>query len=271
MPAIKKTSARNGSADSDTEVGEADREMLKRINATKFDRSGLRIHTAPLARDEYDFRAVKSWEAKMVAEYEYAREIRRHYEAHKILCESLLGSKRARKELMGFKYPAPNHLIIDRGLFPMPWMELRRIVGPVKQPLIERMGAIQEVDQEWFDRGMGSENTDLSFHRIRIDWSKGSKAIQREMLDWVISMAKGRSHAKYPVDYNVKLQQLAAWRAARAGLNAQDYLKLRMRSFKMSRVEDFRHAGLNAYEDPSTFKKACSVVDTLFKGLLKEM
>jgi hypothetical protein len=273
MHAIKKTSARNGSADSDTEVEEAEREMLERINATKFDRSGLRVHTAPLARDEYDFRAVQPWEAKMVAEYEYDREIKRHYDAERILCEAMLGSTRSKKEMVKWRYPNPNplaHHHLLGVLFPMPWKEHRRIMGPGTPPEVNGLEAFEEIDEERFNRGLEASTPKWSYHRIFIDWSKGSKAVQREMLHWVSSMAKGRSRAKYPVDYNVRLQQLAAWRAARAGMGAQDYLKLRMHSFKMSRVEDFRYAGLNAYEDPSTFKKACSVVDTILKRNLKE-
>lgn len=247
--------------------------MLERINTTKFDRSGLRIHTAPLARDEYDFRAVQPWEAEMVAKYEYDREIKRHYEAERIVCEAMLGSSRAKKEMMKWRYPNPNplaHHHLLGAFFPRPWREHRRMWGSGKPP--ERNGgeAFEEIDEERFNRGLEATIPKWSYHRIFIDWSKGSKAVQREMLQWVSSMSKGRSRAKYPVDYNVRLQQLAAWRAARAGMGAQDFLKLRMRSFKMSRVEDFRHAGLNAYEDPSTFKKACSVVDTILKRNLKE-
>lgn len=253
--------------------GDVEREMLARIAATKFDRAGLRIHSTPLAREEYDFRGIETWEAEAVARYEYAREIRRHYDAARIFYEATGGSRRAQKEMIGWKFPAPNplpsHLILD-GAFPMAWMELRRIMGPGKPPVIERMGAIHEVEQEWCDRGMESDRTDLSFHRLRIDWSRGSKAIQREMLLWIGAMAKERSRAKSPVDFGLRLQQLAVWRASRAGMDATHFFNLRKKAFKMSSDSDFKNLGINQYDDPSTFKSACRLVDSILKRLLKE-
>ena len=267
MPTAKRTSKK----ERPPAAGEVEREMLERINATKFDRSGLRIHTAPLARDEYDFRNVESWEAGAVARYEYAREIRRHYDGTRLYYDAVGGSRRARKEMVNWKYPAPNplpyHVIYD-GLFPMPWMEYRRIMGKGKQPVIDRIAAVEEVDQEWFDQGVKSDNTDLSFHRLRIDWSRGSKAIQRELLHWIGSMAKTRSRAKRPVDYSLRLQQLAAWRASRAGMDASEFFNLRKKAFKMSSDGDFKKARINQYDDPSTFNDACRLVDALLGKLL---
>jgi hypothetical protein len=245
-----------------------EKELLERIKATKFAPDGLRVHTAPLSRYEYDFRALPVWEYERVAKYEYKREIQRFYITHK---EMVRGDWPALKRKQpSWEYPSP--LADECLLFPIPWMELRRIVGPTPppEPSVGGFTAIHEVDADWLERGIMAEHPDVSFHRLRLDWNKGSKAIQRELLAWTSEMAKAHKRAKNPVDFNLRLQQLAAWRAKRAGMNADDYLQLRLKTFKMGKASDFSKAKLSAYEDPSTFRSACRNVDAILKGLLKE-
>ena len=243
--------------------GEIEAELLERITAAQFDRFGLRIHTVPLARDEYDFRALPVWELERVAKYEYKREIRRYYDAHRELLAGNMAALKGRQP----SWKNPNPLVDECLLFPMPWMELRRIMGPSPESTVERLGAICEVDQDWLEQGVKAENPDLSFHRLRLDLSKGSKAIQRELLAWAGGLAKGRKRARSPVDYSLRLQQLAAWRARRAGMEPDEYLKLRLKTFKMARAADLPKAKLHAYEDPSTFRNACKVADSILKEI----
>jgi hypothetical protein len=127
------------------------------------------------------------------------------------------------------------------------------------------------VDQEWLERGVKAGNPDESFHRLRLDWSKGSKAIRSELLTWAGGLAKAHKRSRSPVDYKFRLQQLAAWRAQRAGMNADEYLKLRLKTFKMARASDLPKAELHAYEDPSTFRNACKVAGSLLKRLCTEI
>jgi hypothetical protein len=256
-----------------------EREILELINATKFDRSGLRVHTAPLARDEYDFRGIEAWEVEAVARYEYAREIRRHYDATRIFYDAVGGSRRAQKEMVSWKFPAPNPLpdhLTHSGIFPMPWMEYRRIMGPGKQPEIERMGAIHEVDQEWFDRGMESENTDLSFHRFRVDWSRGRDAIKKDFSAWIDDVSKGRkTYQRRPKNKVIedRLDQLAAWRAHRAGLNHAAFTALSPRT-PYADATAFRRAHekadmiLRSFND-AAWLKAAKKSEAMFRGLKK--
>jgi hypothetical protein len=253
MPTAKRTSkkARPPAA------GEVEREMLERINATKFDRSGLRIHTAPLARDEYDFRDVESWEARAVFQHEYSREIRRNYDASRIYYEAAGGSRRAQKEMVNWKFPAPNPLpydLIHPGLFPMPWLEYRRIMGQGEQPVIDCMGAVWEVDQEWFDWGMESEETNKSFHRLRLDWSRGRDAIKKDFSAWLDGMSKGRKTIQRRAKGRViedRLDQLVAWRAHRAGLNHAAFTALSPRT---------------PYADATAFRRAHEKADKILRS-----
>ena len=264
MPAARKPTKKSRPAPE----GDVEAELLERIATAKFDKSGLRIHHAPLSRDEFDFRALPAWEFERVAKYEYKREIQRFYMAHK---EMVNGEWPALKQRQpSWEYPSP---LADEGLlFPIPWMELRRIVGPTPppEPGVGGFTAIDEVDADWLERGILAEDPDVSFHRLRLDWNKGSKAIQRELLAWTSEMAKAHKRAKNPVDFNLRLQQLTAWRAKRAGMNADDYLKLRLKTFKMARASDLPKSSLHAYEDPSTFRNACKVADSILQGLCKE-
>ena len=50
-------------------------------------------------------------------------------------------------------------------------------------------------------------------------------------------------------------------------MEPDEYLKLRLKTFKMARAADLPKAKLHAYEDPSTFRNACKVADSILKEI----
>ena len=225
-------------------------ELLKRIDGTKFDRSGLRIHHSPLAREEYDFRGIEVWEAESVAICEYQRDIKRYYDAARELVTGDLASLKKRPH--GPFHPSP---LADDPLFPVPSMELRRIMGPGKKPISERITAIREVDQDWFDRVTG-EDPDLSFHRLRIDWRQGREIIKRDLGKWIDELGKNRKTIQRRAKARViedRLDQLAAWRAHRAGLNHAKFTQLSPRI---------------PYSDATAFRRAHEKAEKLLRSFL---
>jgi len=232
------------------EVDLVRKDLLARITAAEFDKSGLRIHQAPFARDEFDFSWVQPWEAEDVARYEYQRELKRYYDSHRLFLNEDFSAMKKKQSVLVDSW----HL---QTLFPLPYGEFARLFSEDdRRTIVERIGAFHEVDHEWTDR-LTRENPDLSFHHLRIDWSRGRDAIKRDFAKWLDESGKDRKTIQRRPKEKViseRLDQLAAYRAHCAGLNQSSFAALKPRI---------------SYGDASAFRKGWKKAEVILKSFLK--
>jgi hypothetical protein len=229
--------------------------LLERLEKVTFGKDGLRELNEFMHPGEYGFHAVTDDIVDLVLEHEIERELHPYYE------NAIHAQRREFEKVSRGTWGIPSALVcfpcsLWAASFPLSWGE---ITGGQK-PVIEResITAVTEIDQEWFDQGLKSSNPELSFHRLRIDWRKGSKAIQAELETWVKEMSskrparRGRTAA---VQMQDKLNHLAAWRAHRAGLCWEEFYALspRMR-----------------YTDSTSYRTAWKNAEAFLKERLKQ-
>ena len=199
------------------------KEILKRLEKVAFAKDGLRIMPKWLGREEYDFKNVPIDLVPEVMEWEFQRELSPYYTGAALVLRGEHAKFKKTKAILTFS--------VWSFLFPLSYNEITKLTGPTILDK-ESLGAVAEIDQEWLDRGLEGANPDLSFHRIRLNWKMGSKAIQAEMERWIIKMAKDHSPRRgrpYLKQCDDKLDQLAAWRAHRAGCDHDEFKRLEPR------------------------------------------
>ena len=226
------------------------KELLKRLEKVAFGKDGLRIMPKWLGREEYDFKNVPIDLVPEVMEWEFQRELSPYYTGAALVLRGEYAKFKKTKAVLPWT--------VWSTLFPLSYNEITKLIGPTKIDL-ESLGAVTEIDQEWLDQGLKGANPDLSFHRIRLDWRMGSKAIQAELERWIIKMAKdhsprrGRTYLKQCDD---KLDQLAAWRAHRAGCDHDEFKRLEPRM---------------PYSGASAYRTAWKEAEKAIKGELKAL
>jgi hypothetical protein len=229
--------------------------LLARLEAVKFRKDGLRDLNEFMHPGECDFRGVHDGIAGLVLEHEVQRELAPYYEnAKHAACGDYSLVQRGAGGIKTALVCFPSSLWAS--FFPLTFREITEAIGPIN-PDQEKLGAVTEIDQEWFSQGLQSTNPELSFHRIRIDWTKGFKAIQQEMEGWIKNMAKQHSPRRGRVQWKAqqdKLNQLAAWRAHRAGLNHTSFWQLAPRQ---------------PYTDATSFRTAWMTADKFLKDQVK--
>ena len=228
--------------------------ILERLEKVTFGKDGLRELDEFMHPGEHSFHAVTDDIVDLVLEHEIERELSPYYEnaihAHR---GEFYKVSRGTSNIPSALVCYPSSLWSS--YFPLSWGE---ITGNIQQEIErESISAVTEIDQEWFDQGIKGANPHLSFHRLRIDWLKGSKAIQEELEKWVKEMASQRPARRgrtASVQMQDKLNQLAAWRAHRAGLSWHEFRSLAPR---------------RPYTDATSYRTAWKNAESFLKDRMK--
>ncbi len=227
----RKTSTAHGEQDDLRKITAL---LRAKIKTTKFDRSGLRIHQLPLITEELDFKEIPKEMAQQVAEWEYSRELAANYPDH--------------GRLLPYLWSA---------FFPLSFREIENLWGEKIRTNTDKIGAFSEIDQDWLAAGMTTKKPELAFHSIRLDWSRGAEAILVDFEKWIRGQSSSRTAKRRRPSSKIhqdRLDQLAAWRAHRAGLSHVHFLEYDVRC---------------PYADASAFRNAWKQAEKTLLSLSK--
>ena len=267
-----------------------------RLDKTKFE-DGLRVLTKNLHSNEFNFRDVPVEEAEFAVFWECRRELEKYYRGH---WKPHKDGTRIYRPAKGLSLAAL-HWAMNMQYFPLPYVEIkkmgllsflgtpsppavheedffefRRIFEDTQLPIWRRINQFgtQSFSKHVFapvQEGakrippIFNPESSLSMHCLVLDWSRGSKTIQREIEKWVKKMTYLHPAPAQSV-YEKRLDQIGAWRAKRAGLNAQEYLDLRMRTFGCKKTSEMKRDHV-LYEDPSTFRTASKTAEKFIRSI----
>jgi hypothetical protein len=201
--------------------------LTARIKATRFDADGLRIHSLPFHQGEWSFTDIPDHLAKDVAEWEYQRELERNYPTEGRLLPFLWSD-----------------------FFPLSFSEIENLWGEKIRPETDHLPAFGVIDQDWFTAATSSTPQNLAFHQVRIDWSRGAEAIRADFEKWIKDESAKRTALRRRPSWKIhqdRLDQLAAWRAHRAGLSHVHFIEHQVRK-PFSDASAFRTAWRKAEE-----------------------
>jgi hypothetical protein len=239
---------------------------LEQAKTTAFDSHGLRVIESPLPRYEYCFPEVSPEIEEWVSHWEYTREVQKFY-------EQFISFSKLDHAINNETPPDVINLILKRSLafisghpwqpyFPLSYAEIREHLGQFNETGLwsevsinlesDIQGMIKTVpaDRRAFREIKGPELDHAaqgSLHCVQVDWSRGSKAIRIDFESWLKNHEKAslKRRPERKLAEN-RLDQLAAWRARRAGLNHGEYTMLKPRT---------------SYADASAFNKAAKAAE----------
>jgi len=145
--------------------------------------------------------------------------------------------------------------------FPRPLVDLWKEEGPAVRSE-QWLDAFTEIPSEWFVEIPENKKRALGYHHVRLDWRLGKDAIKEAFSTWIDEQAKGRKSARGRTARKIaqdKLNQLAAWRAHRAGMNREQFCEAWQAPRAGKSQEQLCNAGLQSaipYADASAFRTA---------------
>ena len=219
--------------------------VLEALRAARFGPDGLREIKKPLNRDEYDFSCfscLKPEEASYVVNYEYHREIRVFHDLIRQLrgidqdmTESL--PKFGSKMFAAYSFVG---LLDNVSAFPLPIVTIRRNdesegrVFEISTSTKPINGFNETSPLQFLELRLRGESEYFSTHCIVIQRNCNRKIIKSDFSKWLIKSEKervlpGRDGRPEATVMDDRLNQLAAYRAHRAGISFNEFLALKPR------------------------------------------
>jgi len=317
MTTPRKSSAKKSGPKFGAPSSHEQKKLRKLIEVEKFDKDGLRILTAPLSRDEFDFSGITKDESNWLALCEYMREIQLTYlqkqidegrkqffdlkkqieEKNEVLSpEAEKWSLFLQKTPSSLFFPRENwpHKYIGHYrwysdyFFPLPFQAIKRDYhsfrysepeklynGPLisendeqvfLSPALIGMGSlphggiISERGSYWYSCCSAHENApgcspgSPGVHYVRIDLTGGRENMKKALARWIDEKLPKASKRQWQKIAEERLDELAAWRAHRAGLNHGEFCTLKPRT---------------PYSDASAYRTAWKKAEKELRLLMK--